>query len=342
MEGFIVQQILDFFSPPENKNRSFDDFLRTQGVFKDAGGGMEEVDYSKALRIQKICNQLIDEGLLIMYQGSSVPFLFDKKYVSYPLIPGRQDDAINDLHYGAFDFKYNGFPFVREAFENSVVPIVGVHEDGKEDMGTAYCIGGNLFVTAAHCVKDLKCFNLLKPDGNIYEIRELLFSRDTDTYVYDLSVIVLGEDANCKPFLMADPEILDQVLTIGFPQIPGFLTIQTAETASISTYIQGERKASLGEVVADKGKTVFSRELDNFIITSRVKGGNSGSPVINECGKVVGTVFQIPFDDTGGSDVGRYDLMGYGICLPSKYVRRILDSPRRENVSFDGRYHSIA
>lgn len=54
-----------------------------------------------------------------------------------------------------------------------------------------------------------------------------------------------------------------------------------------------------------------------------MKGGNSGSPVINEYGKVVGMVFEIPFDSKAGSEGGRYDIMGFGICFPSKYIQEL-------------------
>ena len=76
-----------------------------------------------------------------------------------------------------------------------------------------------------------------------------------------------------------------------------------------------------------------------FVITARVKGGNSGCPVINNEGYVVGTVFQIPFDSYGGSDGGRYDIMGYGVCLPSKYVIDLSKNPDiHQLVSKDGYY----
>ena len=73
--------------------------------------------------------------------------------------------------------------------------------------------------------------------------------------------------------------------------------------------------------------------LDFFVITARVKGGNSGSPVINRDGYVVGTVFQIPFDSQGGADGGRYDIMGYGICLPSKYIMDLINQHEAHNLN---------
>ena len=81
-------------------------------------------------------------------------------------------------------------------------------------------------------------------------------------------------------------------------------------------------KTAIGQIAAEPASSYFS-PMDYFIINARVKGGNSGSPVINEYGKVVGMVFEIPFDSKGGSDSGRYDIMGFGICFPSKYIEEL-------------------
>lgn len=81
--------------------------------------------------------------------------------------------------------------------------------------------------------------------------------------------------------------------------------------------------------------------MEYFIINARVKGGNSGGPVINKSGKVVGTIFQLPMDTQGGSDGGRYDLMGFGVCFPSKYTRLLIDNHIVEAVYQDGEYYSL-
>ena len=111
------------------------------------------------------------------------------------------------------------------------------------------------------------------------------------------------------------------------------LPIQTVETATVGAVIP-QQKSAIGEVVAP-AKNYFS-QLDYFIINARVKGGNSGGPVINQWGKVIGTVVETPFDSQGGSASGRYDIMGYGLCLPSKYVTQIIDNPDIKKLHFTG------
>lgn len=193
-------------------------------------------------------------------------------------------------------------------------------------MGTCYYIGNNMFVTAAHCVKGLECFNILLPDNTPLELYEVYYAKGQDTNDYDLAVVRARNVPNAiKAFILSDPAVLDEVLTMGFPPIPGLNPVLISETASVASYVKGRQKASTGQIVANVGS--YLSKLDFFVITARVKGGSSGCPVINNDGFVVGTVFQIPFDSQGGSDGGRYDIMGYGVCLPSKYITNLITNP---------------
>lgn len=183
-----------------------------------------------------------------------------------------------------------------------------------------------MFVTAAHCVKGLEYFNILYPDNSPVELESVWYAKGEDLNDYDLAIIKSRNvPMNIKAFKLKDPFILNDVLTMGYPPIPGLNPVLISETATVASYVQGRQKASIGQIVAEVGS--YMSKLDFFVITARVKGGNSGCPVINNEGYVVGTVFQIPFDSQGGSDGGRYDIMGYGICLPSKYVNDLIKNP---------------
>ena len=62
-----------------------------------------------------------------------------------------------------------------------------------------------------------------------------------------------------------------------------------------------------------------------------VKGVNNG--------KVFGTVVHLPFDDQSSSDAPRYDIMGFGICLPSKYTLQLLDHHEAKELREDNGYY---
>lgn len=55
----------------------------------------------------------------------------------------------------------------------------------------------------------------------------------------------------------------------------------------------------------------------------------------------IGTVVQIPFDSEGGFAGKRFDIMGFGICLPAKYLEGIKDNPTVKNVHLEDCAYSI-
>ena len=189
-----------------------------------------------------------------------------------------------------------------------------------------------MFVTAAHCVKGLENFNILMPNNSPLQLSEVWYAKEMSLDDYDLAIIRCTEvPKTLRAFKMKNPCVLDEIMTMGYPPIPGLNPVLISETASVASYVNGRQKASTGQVVAEVGS--YMSTLDFFVITARVKGGNSGSPVINRDGYVVGTVFQIPFDSQGGVDGGRYDIMGYGICLPSKYIMDLINQHEAHNLN---------
>lgn len=324
-----VREIYDFFLSglKSGKGLSLHDFMQTIPEFeKDRGDGVVEMNMSLAMEYSKICEQMKDDLLLIQTKGNQM-FCLHTEYVGVSGVNSSDPSLFEkELNYGAYDFKYRGFSYVRQHFENSVIPVIGVNEKGDDDIGTAYCIAPNMFATAAHCLTQVKLFNLLDEKGANLPIKEIWMSKEIDPNIYDLAVIVLDCDSVSIPFWLDDPVVLDKVLTMGYPPIPGFNAVMISETASIGSYIFADQKAAPGEVVSQEVAPYNAKGVDHFIITSRVKGGNSGSPVINSHGKVVGTVIQIPFDSLGSSQGGRYDIMGFGICIPSKYMNALIEN----------------
>ncbi len=69
-----------------------------------------------------------------------------------------------------------------------------------------------------------------------------------------------------------------------------------------------------------------------MLITAKIRGGNSGGPIVNEEGSVVGVSCQIPNYE---GDIGDYDDLGYGIVIPIKYLFEILSEKKTMNVPHD-------
>lgn len=325
-----VKEIYDYFTEAMKTAKyqaSLLDFLDTIPEFSEVSeDGISTMNMTLGREYLAICEKMCNDGLLVQVKRANIIGI-DPQYIAVdPVNFDTPQEFIQELEYGMYDFKYRGFVYTRETFKDSVLPIVGKNiKTGNEDIGTCYCIGNHMFVTAAHCVRGLDSFNILLPDNSPLKLSEVWFAQDESLDDYDLAVIVCEDvPLNIKAFEMRNPNVLDEVLTMGYPPIPGLNPTLVSESASVASYVKGNQKAATGQVVAEVGS--YMSKLDFFVITARVKGGCSGSPIINKEGYVIGTVFQIPFDSQGGTDGGRYDVMGYGVCLPSKYIQTLLDN----------------
>lgn len=338
-QRFLAREIYEFFLQNINNDQahllSLDDFLKTcPGYLEKDNNGNERMNYSMVRQTLGICKKMVEDSLLIsLEENNMVPML--NKYLSIGKVNATNPDAFqNEIDYGSYDFKYQGFPFTRNYFFNSVLPIVGINKNGDSDIGTAYFIGDNKFVTAAHCVTDLVSFNLLDHSCNPMQLKEIWYMKDRNKADYDLAVICIEGNCNIQSFQLEDLEILEEILVMGYPPIPGLNPILTAETASVGATIDSIQKGDVGEVVSNA--STYFHNLQYFLINARVKGGNSGSPVINKTGRVIGTVVQIPLDSLGGISSVRFDVMGYGICLPSKYLKDLILNAEIHKLEFTG------
>ena len=318
----IVVQIYDFF-----KNNNFQspnpvtiyNFLEgKEGFIIKDEKGLGRMDVGMVKYISKICSKMENDGLLMRIKVNTPDNISDSYMSVYECNFNSPDEFRRSLEEGDYDCKYKGFPYVRHLYMNSVLPIIGKNHKGDDDNGTCYYIGNNSFITAAHCINGLSEFRIENNDGHIYPIQDVCFREGADTGIFDLALIRCKEDIKLKPLMNAEPEVLDDVLVMGYPPIPGLFTTLTSETATINSIISSHQKATAGQVIASS--VSYLDKMEYMLINARVKGGNSGGPVINSYGQVVGTVIQIPFDNIGGAEKGRYDIMGYGMCLPSKYT----------------------
>lgn len=337
-----VKDIHDFFLQEihDGKRRSLMDFMNTVPGFLSKGpDGLDTMNVSLGMEYYRICEKMVDDAILMKIKPNPIMNIATE-YLSVHSVNFDDPQAFNnELAYGVYDFKYRGFTYTYACFKESVTPIVGVNKKGDDDIGTAYYIGNNCFVTAGHCVAGLVSFKLLKPDGTPYKLKEVWLASGYNIDDYDLAILVADELPLCRPLWLDEPAVLDDVLVMGFPPVPGLNTVLTAETASVATYNKIRCKAVVGQDVAEA--STYFNQLDYFLINARVKGGNSGGPVINNVGRVIGTVVQIPFDSEGGFDGGRFDIMGFGICLPSKYSEELFRNHDVRGLSVEGNGYKL-
>ena len=117
-------------------------------------------------------------------------------------------------------------------------------------------------------------------------------------------------------------EVLEEILTMGYPPIPGFDAVQVADVS----HIGGAVKVSKGKIIAED-RTLWDPEA-NYLINARVKGGNSGGPIINNLGFVIGMITDIPLDQ---NDREKIDHLAYGVALTGRRLINFVNDVNHAN-----------
>ena len=190
--------------------------------------------------------------------------LFDQnKYIGVHEVNSSNPNAfIHELDYGVYDFKYRGFAYTWECLTDSVLYIVGINMKGDPDIGTAYYIGNNMVVTAAHCVDCFKSFTLHLSNHQEVSLREVWYAKGQDCQDYDLAVLITVEPLPVKPLKKEEPSVLDDVLVMGYPPLSGFDAFQAVETATVGAILKGSQKAITGQIVSKTSP--YMSQLDHF------------------------------------------------------------------------------
>lgn len=225
-----------------------------------------------------------------------------------------------------YNSKVYGFNYIYRMYKDSVVPLVWEKENGDYAVGTGFAYLGGI-VTAKHCVTDAANLQIKG-----YKADELI---DVKIYISDnpgLDLAFIETKRFQKPQLFCeDGEVMQDVLVMGYPKIPAFTNFLTAEKATISSKASSRITPTKGSIAAYG--TEYLAQIEAMLITAKIRGGNSGGPVINSNGCLVGVACQIPNYE---GDIGDYDDLGYGIAIPVKYLNELISTkPIRLDVSAD-------
>ena len=181
-----------------------------------------------------------------------------------------------------------------------------ITDDGT---GTAFCIDARgVFVTNAHVVTGLKQFDLVtlvlnSGEENAHEIRARVARVDEKN---DLALLTSNTDHDFPVLETGDAEKLVEtrpVFAFGFP-FGEALTIRGGQYPSISVnpgHVTSLRKSD--------------GELKLIQIDAQVNPGNSGGPVVDQHGKVVGVV------------ASGFLNQGVHFAIPSGFVRELTEQP---------------
>ncbi|MBR0341270.1 MAG: trypsin-like peptidase domain-containing protein [Oscillospiraceae bacterium] len=311
----IIIDILKYFDVANNDPTAVKDksVLGFCSLFKDEDGGLP----IQPTIVNRICKRLCDCGHLECIRSSGGLGLYDNYLF---ILKNREyfESQINQLIYYYNSMVY-GFEYVFELYKDIVVPFVWEKPDGSYEAGTGFKYLNGI-ATAKHCVQDVKNLQIKGYRAKELEGKPIYISENDGV---DLAFIETGKIE--EPIIYADEgKVMQEVLVMGYPKIPTFTNFLTAEIATISSKASARLTPTKGAIAA-YGYEYLAR-MDAMLITARITGGNSGGPVINQYGCLVGVACQLP--DYRPENGGDGDL-GYGIAVPVKELTSIVTKKNR-------------
>jgi serine protease Do len=208
-------------------------------------GWQQELDISEVFRI---CSALEKEGYLISGTTVHPHPIVGRTFVSFHFDERR-------AAYGEYEFAAHGFHRIREHFQRAVMPVVVEKGDGTPDIGTCFLAGNcHNLVTARHVVENKSRVDIRGTNGKFITLHSLKVPRSNHL---DVAVMVVAQSAmDGLPFLRFAPSnVLDEVLSMGYPPIPGFEAAQISDITSINSRL----RASEGRIVA-RGESYLQSE----------------------------------------------------------------------------------
>lgn len=256
--------------------------------------------------IRRYCQNLINEAILFSVgfdQDQDLPY--NERFISFHF---SEELAA----YGSYEFAAFGFPEMRKRFKDSVLPIIVKEECKDETNGTCFIVKKPRsktaiprIVTALHCLPQGAIVSIPNWNPAANHLKSIRTFGEYDPAPpfrhrekgVDLAVLEFDKDPfpDASKFWVWTGQVLHDVLSIGFPPMKGFESVLVAGT---------------GEIIGVEHSITHKQPY--LIVSTRVKGGNSGGPILNTLGKVVGVVTNMLTETEDKPDV-----LGYGLATPA-------------------------
>ena len=309
----LIRDILLFFSfegkgitkTTLQDKRSVLDFCSHTGV---KNGTSTKFVYDVSI-IYKICQKLADLGYLLETHKEIISTGPDLGASHYYIANVNSKSLVYPQVQLCINSQIFGFEYIYNYYRGFTKPLI-FESNGEIRMGTAFEMFGGIF-TARHCIENMNNLMILGHSGNDLNNAPIYIHQNLKI---DVAFIDLKNNAP-KFSYFDDGKVLQEVIVMGYPKVPTFHEFLTVEKANISS-IKSRESVLIGEIAAF-GKQYISGS-EKMLITAKVAPGNSGSPVINSYGGVVGIVTE----NVESQDA--YDFVGYGVCETSKVMLEIV------------------
>jgi len=173
-----------------------------------------------------------------------------------------------------------------EASSRSVVRVVIIGRDGEElfpiSHGTGFAVGRERIVTNAHVVRQAVedprlTIGIVPADGDRAVYARLISVSERN----DLAIIEATEALGLPPITIAgNPPTSGTVTSIGYP-----LNVDRAQGLSFSDMFRAQPPVTATGFLSGRRP---SRDFDTLLHTAPIAAGNSGGPLVDQCGRLIG------------------------------------------------------
>lgn len=162
-------------------------------------------------------------------------------------------------------------------FAKSVTVIVGT----EEAKGTGVFVGKGIVLTAAHVIEDGTRITVTDAEGTVFTHTEVLLS---DAWK-DLALIKVGTTANTYM------DVAERKLAVA------------QQLFNVGHTLEHNFTVADAKVTATRAAVAFRSRI---AISGDVHPGNSGGPLVNDAGELVGIVLAVPRDENGYNSAVAY------------------------------------
>lgn len=194
-------------------------------------------------------------------------------------------------------------PLTAEQLERVVASTVAVESVGCGSVheGSGWVVGDGLIVTNAHVVAGADDLQVRPSGGSPLNARVVSFDEDRDL------ALVEAPDVTAPALEVASAQEGQETAVVGYPR--------GQDTARPLPATVNSRRSALGRDIY--GQDLSERSI--LVLAAAAVPGDSGSPVVDASGRVVGTVFAIAPDRPSTT-----------YALDDSEIRALLDAPRDE------------